>query len=251
MLYFTDTTGTRVKGINLDYRESGGQSGSLVELTARLVEDDTMLVGRYVKATLYWNDGHGSVESFPTTSMDNYPEGYWSITASKRLQPGSYVCVLSGQNYRSPIEDTARLNFFVTVAAAKPVYNPPKLLFGPILPRDSGFPNNQQWAFNIDSDIVVLESSVKMLLLTAKGDRLMEPDYGTNIRRVLFEMNINSVESLLREEIVGAFARWEPRVELVGMQSELDPNGRSVTLSLTLISKLSRQPFETQVQYNR
>lgn len=251
MLYFTDTTGTPTTGITLSYREAGGQTGVVVDLTGRLIEDDTTLVGRYMKATLYWNDGQGSVESFPTTSMNNYPEGYWEITASKRLLPGKYVCVLVGQNYRAPVEDTARLNFFVTVTAAKPVYNPPKLLLGPILPRDAGFPNNQQWSFNLDSDIVVLESSVKMLLLTAKGDRVMEPDYGTNIRRILFDMNLNSAESLIREEIVGAFARWEPRVELVGLQTELDPNARSITLSLTLVSKLSRQPFETQVQYNR
>lgn len=251
MLTLTDSTGVQQTGITLDYKESGGEQGSVVTLEARVYEDDVMLVNRYVSATLLWNDGTGESESFPVTSLNAHPAGYWAISTSRRLPPGKYVCVLRAQNYRSPVEDVVRLNFFVTVTAAKPPYNPPNLVTGPILPRDAGFPNSQQWAFNLDSDLVILESSVKMLLLTAKGDRLMVPDYGTNIRRILFDMNLKSVESLLREEIVAALAQWEPRVELQGLDVSLDPNGRNVALALSLVSRLSRQAFETRVQYNR
>jgi len=251
MLYVTDKYGVQKTGITIEQKEGGGERGSLVTLEARVYETDTVLNQRYVSATLSWNDGTATSESFPVTSIDGYPEGFWTISASKRLLPGSYVCVLRVQNYRSPVEDVVRLNFFVTVIASKPPYNPPNLVYGPILPRDAGFPNNSQWDFNLDSDIVILESSVKMLLLTAKGDRLMVPDYGTNIRRILFDMNLKSTESLLREEIVAAFAQWEPRVELAGMGVELNPNGRSASVNLSLISRLSRQPFETSVQYNR
>lgn len=251
MLYVTDTNGVQQTGISIEQKETGGEAGSLVTLEARVYETDTVLNRRYVSATLQWNDGTAASESFPATSLDGYPEGYWSISASKRLLPGSYVCVLRVQNYRSPVEDVVRLNYFVKIIATKPVYNPPNLVFGPILPRDAGFPNNSQWSFNMDSDLVILESSVKMLLLTAKGDRLMVPDYGTNIRRILFDMNLKSTESLLREEIISAFAQWEPRVELASMGVTLSPNGRNVSVSLSLVSRLSRQTFETSVQYNR
>ncbi|MGV0949210.1 MAG: GPW/gp25 family protein [Azonexus sp.] len=251
MLYLTDTNGDRQTGITLSYKETGGEHGSVVTLTARAIETDRLLVGRFLSALIQWNDGTGDSVSFPVTSLNAHPLGYWEITSSKRLLPGKYVCVLRVQNYRSPVEDVVRMNFFVTVTAAKPTYNPPKLVFGPILPRDSGFPNNEQWSFDIDSDLIVLESSVKMLLLTSKGDRVMVPDYGTNIRRILFDMNLKSTESLLREEIVAAFAQWEPRVELVALDVNLDPNGRNVTLALSLVSRLNRQAFETRVQYNR
>jgi phage baseplate assembly protein W len=251
MLYITDTDNVKQTGIAQEYKETGGNVGALVTVTARIVEPDTLLVGRYLSAALQWNDGTGDSVSFGTVSLDEIPAGYWEVTATKRLFPGSYVCVIRAQNYRAPIEEVVRLNFFITVTASKPVYNPPKLVFGPILPRDSGFPNNQQWAFNLDSDLIILESSVKMLLLTAKGDRVMVPDYGTNIRRILFDMNLKSTDSLLREEIISAFAQWEPRVELVGMNVEFDPNGRNVSVSLSLVSRLNRQPFETRVQYNR
>lgn len=249
MLYVTDNKGVRANGITQSYRESGG--GVPVTLRCRVYEDDTTLVGRYVSATLQWNDGTGDAVVYPATSINSLPAGYLEITATKRLLPGQYVSVLRVQNYRSPVEEVVRLNFFTTVRAEKPEYNPPKLIFGPILPRDAGFPNKSQWDFNIDSDLIVIESSVKMLLLTAKGDRLMEPDYGTNIGRILFELNLKSVESLIQEEIVKAFAAWEPRVELAGLKVDLQPNSRSATLSLTLVSRLNKQAFETRVQYNR
>lgn len=251
MLYVTDINGVQQTGITITQKETGGETGSLVTLAARVYETDTNLNRRYVSATLQWNDGTVASESFPATSLDSYPDGYWAISASKRLLPGSYICVLRVQNYRSPVEDVVRLNYFVTVVASKPVYSPPNLVFGPILPRDAGFPNTSQWDFNLDSDLAILESSVKMLLLTSKGDRLMLPNYGTNIRRVLFDMNLKSTESILREEIIAAFAQWEPRVELAGMEVESDPNGRRVSMSLSLVSKLSRQAFQTSVQYNR
>lgn len=251
MLYFTDTNGVQQTGITQGYKETGGTAGAVVTLSARIYETDTQLVGRYVSASLIWNDGTGDTQSFGTMSIASLGEDYWELSASKRLLPGSYVSVMLAQNYRAPTRDTVRLNFFTTVTAAKPDYNPPRLLFGPILPRDSGFPNAQQWSFNLDSDLTILESSVKMLLLTAKGERLMEPDYGTNIRRILFDINVKSTESLIRQEIVSALAIWEPRVELVSMNVNSDPNIRSVTLSLTIASRLTRQPFETSVQYNR
>jgi phage baseplate assembly protein W len=231
MLYITDTNDVRVNGVTLAYQQVGS-SGSTVTVVGRIVETDQTLIGRYLTATLQWNDGNGSAISFGTVSLDTLPSGYWAVSASKSLMPGQYVVALRAQNYRSPKQDEARLNFFVTVTASKPVYTPAGLIYGPILPRDSGFPNAQQWAFNMDSDLLILESSVKMLLVTSKGDRLMEPDYGTNLRRLLFGANLKSTASLVQQEIVMALAAWEPRV----------------TLS---VSKLNDQPFETSVQFNR
>lgn len=251
MLYITDSDGYRQTGIVIEQKELSGESGSVVTLAARIYENDTALAGQYVSAVLSWNDGSGEVLSFPATPLATTAGGYLAISVSKRLLPGYYACGLRAQNYRSPIEDATLMSFLVRVVAAKPVYNPPSLVFGPILPRDAGFPNASQWTFNLDYDLVILESSVKMLLLTTKGDRVMLPEYGTNIRRVLFDMNIRSTEGILREEIVAAFAQWEPRVELAGLSVELLPNDRTASLSVTLVSKLTRQSFETTVSYSR
>lgn len=251
MLYLTDSLGNRVNGITLDYKELGDGPGALVTLQARAYETDTMLSGRYVSSTIYWNDGTGEILHLGVSSVSSSVSGYISLSASKRLLTGTYICELKVVNLRTPKADSARINFFVTVSSARQAYKPQNLIFGPILPRDAGYPNNSQWKFDIDADMAVLESSVKMLLLTSKGDRLMEPGYGTNVRRLLFETNISSTDSLIREEIISALAQWEPRVELAEVRSQLDPNDRSISLYMVIRSRLTRQTFETSVQYNR
>jgi phage baseplate assembly protein W len=253
MLYITDTSGVRIGSVTQDYKESGDVVGAIVDISARVYETDTGLSGRWVSAAIQWNDGSSDVTLFGSHSIsaENPSGGFITLNATRRLLPGRYVVVLRAQNFRSPTEDVARANFLVNVSPAKAGYNPQNLLFGPILPRDSGYPNPQQWEFDTDADIAVLESSVKMLLLTSKGDRIMEPGYGTNIRRVLFDMNLKSAESVIREEIVAAFSDWEPRVELSRVVVESDQNDRSVTLNLVLVSRLNRQAFETRIQYNR
>lgn len=55
-------------------------------------------------------------------------------------------------------------------------------------------------------------SNLKNLLLTAKGERFFEPEFGTDIRTVLFE-NISDEDEFstrLRGEIEDAISRWLP-----------------------------------------
>lgn len=248
MLFVTDTSNNQITSATLTFKEANGVGGVTVTLQAQIYETDTNLSGRWLTATLDWNDGTPAIQ-LGQVSLDALGQPFWAISSMRSLKPGGYVVVLRAHNYRAPIEDTVQINYFITVVPSKAPYIPPHLIFGPILPRDAGFPNPQQWEFQLDSDILVLESSVKMLLLTAKGDRVMEPTYGTNIRKYLFEANISNTESLIREEIVSAFALWEPRVDLVGMNVVRDIAGRSITLDLTLVSKLNRQPFETSVEF--
>lgn len=233
--------GTPVTAVNISAQDT--TKGAYVQIAAVVHEDDTALTQRNVSATLDWNDG-SAAESFPKT-----PGGALTVDSTKLLKPGSYVVRLRAQNYRTPTENTVNVNFFVNVTSPVKAQNPQNILFGPILPRDTGFPNASQWEFNTNYDMYILESSVKMLLLTSKGDRVMEPDYGTNIRSLLFESSLSGIESLLQEEIVTAFALWEPRVKLTSLTIDYDPNGRSVSLNLVLVSRLNKQPFETSIAF--
>jgi len=246
MLYVTKIedgvdTGIVITTMTVQAQDTVG--GSYVQIACVVHEDDTALPQRNVSATLDWNDG-SAAKSFPKTAG-----GAFTVNSTRLLRPGIYVVRLRVQNYRSPTEDVTNVNFFVTVSSPIPVQKPQNYLFGPILPRDTGFPNASQWEFNTKFDLYILESSVKMLLLTSKGDRIMEPDYGTNIRRLLFESQISGIDSLIQEEVVAAFAVWEPRVQLTGMTMQADPNDRSISLNLSLVSRLNKQPFETSVAF--
>jgi phage baseplate assembly protein W len=242
MLYVTTPpTGNVVTAVTLSAQDT--EKGAFVQIAATVHENDISLPLRNVSATLDWNDG-SAAQAFPKT-----PGGSLVIASTRFLKVGNYVVRLRAQNYRAPVEDVTNVNFFVAVTSPRPAQKPQNYLFGPILPRDTGFPNASQWEFNTNFDLYVLESSVKMLLLTTKGDRIMEPDYGTNIRRILFESQIAGIESLVTDEVIQAFAVWEPRVQLAGLSVQSDPNRRSITVNLTVVSKLSKQSFETSVAF--
>lgn len=87
-------------------------------------------------------------------------------------------------------------------------------------------------------------SNLKNLLLTAKGERYMLPEFGTNIRTVLFE-NISNEEdfvSSLKNEITDAIGTWMPYIliEELDVNINLSEDGRvddpshAVGISLTV-----------------
>ena len=59
-----------------------------------------------------------------------------------------------------------------------------------------------------------IDSSIRMILTTAPGERLMRPAFGCKIWELLFEpINANTL-GLMSEAVKEAIGRWEPRVTL-------------------------------------
>jgi phage baseplate assembly protein W len=224
-----------------NYRAVGVRQSVLVGIQCRVIEDDPYLAGMFVNGTLNWNDG-----SLPT--VYDAVAGTLTIDEEKGLTNGVYIVNVLGANYRAPVADKVSVNFPVNVIQEAAKAPPQRLIFGPILPRDSGFPNPDQWDFNTESDLLVLESSVRMLLLTAKGERLMEPEYGTNIRRILFEQNVSGIESAIQEEIISALTTWEPRLQLEFINVVRNTD-LSVTVTCSFLSKLSSQGFQVNLEF--
>lgn len=226
-----------------DYRAVGVDQTVAVAIQCRIIEDDPMLVNQFVNGTLDWNDG-----SLPT--VYDAASGTLEIESTKGLTNGVYIVSVQGQNYAAPTPEVVRVNFPINVVQEATKAAPPRLIYGPILPRDSGFPNPDQWDFNTDSDLLILESSIRMLLLTNKGERMMEPEYGTNIRRILFEMNVAGIESMISEEITNATTTWEPRVQLQSLSVTRNTD-RSVTVNASFLTKLNSQAFDVNLEFVR
>ncbi|GAA1621604.1 GPW/gp25 family protein [Georgenia ruanii] len=59
-----------------------------------------------------------------------------------------------------------------------------------------------------------LDRSIRMVLLTAPGERLMRPKFGCRIWDLVFEpVNANLI-GLIAEAVRDALAQWEPRIEV-------------------------------------
>lgn len=75
-----------------------------------------------------------------------------------------------------------------------------------------------------------IDASLRMVLITAPGERLMRPKFGCRIWDLLFEpVNANTI-GLMREAVRDAVSQWEPRVTLEDVIVEPDARDSSRVL---------------------
>lgn len=67
-----------------------------------------------------------------------------------------------------------------------------------------------------------LDRSIRVVLLTAPGERVMRPKFGCRIWDLLFEPVNANLLGLIAEAVRDALAQWEPRVEVEDVQPVQD-----------------------------
>ena len=132
-----------------------------------VVETDTNLPYQAVSAEVDWNDGTLPVH-YPSASPTATQASPLTLSVRRDLPLGTYAIRVTARNNRA-LPEQVTVTFLATVSALGLDADPPRYVFGPILPRDEGVPNRQTWNLDTGSDLLILESSVRMLLLTAKG----------------------------------------------------------------------------------
>lgn len=198
----------------------------------------------FVTGTVAWGDGSRPVVYNGTTS------GTLTIDTYRNLQPGNYVVTVEAHDYATPIWNTINVNFSFEVRPLNPAPVAAPIIYGPILPKDTGFPNPDQWNFNRGEDVEILASSVKMLLTTNKGERVMQPEYGTNLSLILFEFQGDGIESMVQQEVIDALTKWEPRVSLQFLEVQRSGE-REVTVNALFVSKLNQQDFHVPMVFSQ
>jgi uncharacterized protein len=92
------------------------------------------------------------------------------------------------------------------------------------------------WPFGVDHTGSIrladpldhLDRSIEIVLMTAPGERLMRPQFGCAIWELLFEPVTPSLLGRIQEAVRRAVAQWEPRVEVVDVRPEPDPEDQSL-----------------------
>lgn len=89
----------------------------------------------------------------------------------------------------------------------------------PIRKTPKGFLCTQYGIDQIKSDMLVL-------LLTNPGERVMNPNFGTPLRKLVFEPNDNTLQLQAKSMIINSLKQWEPRiaVQQVEVLSRVDTN---------------------------
>lgn len=71
-----------------------------------------------------------------------------------------------------------------------------------------------------DQDIA---EAIRLIVWTAKGERVMRPDFGCGIHEYVFERTDSMTVSLMEESVKRAILQWEPRVHEVEVRVVGDP----------------------------
>ena len=84
--------------------------------------------------------------------------------------------------------------------------------------------------FYIQGGVDQIKSDMLVLLLTNPKERVMLPDFGTPLRKLLFEQNDVSIIAKTKQMIAKSLKMWEPRVaiENIYIQNKLDVSSASV-----------------------
>ena len=80
-------------------------------------------------------------------------------------------------------------------------------------------------------------SNIKNLLLTAKGERVMQPDFGSGLRELLFEQYTEDLTEQIKLEIQNTISTWLPYITLASIdvnQDETNPNQTIVDIDFSL-----------------
>ena len=82
-------------------------------------------------------------------------------------------------------------------------------------------------------------SNLKNLLATNRGERFMQPKFGTRIREAIFEPNTTDLREFLNSTIQEALDLWLPYIDIV--QLELKRNIDQHTLAIKLTVNISER----------
>lgn len=96
-----------------------------------------------------------------------------------------------------------------------------------------------------------VRESIRIILLTEPGERLMRETFGCGLRRFLFEPNTVTTRQLIKERIAEAIGRWEPRVAVQSVaveESPADPRLVAITIQYRLIATQSVERLNLSLQ---
>ena len=101
----------------------------------------------------------------------------------------------------------------------------------------------QGWSFPVTTDAggevelsageADIRESVRLILGTAKGERVMRPDFGCGIHDHVFTTVNATTLTLVETEVREALTRWEPRIEVRrvdGVRADADPSKLLLTV---------------------
>ena len=94
-----------------------------------------------------------------------------------------------------------------------------------------------------------IKSNLVNLLLTNKGERVFNPEFGADLKKALFEASVEDTYSYIRELIITNVNFFIPEVEIVEIQLLPNEDNNSISVTVRYKLKISGNSDEITVQF--
>ena len=89
-------------------------------------------------------------------------------------------------------------------------------------------------AYSVHKDLKsVARQSLKMLILTSPGERIMFPNFGVGMRRYLFEQNIPGFGTELKSKVASQVTKYIPYIRLGAVQVINSKDNNTINLKIS------------------
>ena len=91
----------------------------------------------------------------------------------------------------------------------------------------------------LNNDLIAIKNvnaitrSIRNIVLTTPGEKFFDPDFGSNVTKLLFENVDDITASQIQEEIEFSINNYEPRVKLIDVQVIADNDNASFDTIIT------------------
>lgn len=91
---------------------------------------------------------------------------------------------------------------------------------------------NDEGAIRLAEYEETVRQAIWIVLGTAKGERVMRPDFGCGIYDLVFEVNSASTAGRVAQEVQNALLYFEPRIDLLDVQVNSGGSGEVLLISI-------------------
>ena len=100
---------------------------------------------------------------------------------------------------------------------------------------------------NVDS----IKTALRNLILTNKYERLRNPEFGSNLRRYLFENFTDSTAYEIQDHIKFLISNYEPRIRPLEINVSTDEDNNAINIRIIFATILTEEPQEVELTLYR
>ena len=101
------------------------------------------------------------------------------------------------------------------------------------------------WFASTSDTISAVKNNIRLLLDTEKGERLMQPNLGMNLKKYMFEQYNDGTRLSIEDDIVSTFKKWLPFVKIQDIRTRMEAGDMvsgNNTINISIDFNIAKDP---------